>query len=59
MLIHISYLLVGVYFMDVPKQIFQELRPIAVDNRIENWDWFCEADFGNPSGHTFVIFPVY
>ena len=34
MLIHISYFLLGLCFIDILKQTFQEQRPLTVDDRI-------------------------
>lgn len=59
LLVHISYFFMGVYFIALLKQTFQQSRPIWFDDRIDNWEWFCPKDFGNPSGHSFATIMLY
>jgi hypothetical protein len=57
--IHISYFLATTFFIAVLKQIFQESRPVWFNGKIDRYEWFCPKDFGNPSGHSFAVFPLY
>lgn len=59
LLVHISYFFMGIYFIAILKQIFQQSRPIWYSDQIEDWEWFCPKDFGNPSGHSFGTVMLY
>lgn len=37
------------------KQTLQESRPFWYSPNIEINEWFCPIDFGNPSGHSFIV----
>lgn len=58
-IIHISYFLLCVYVIAFFKQAYQQSRPIWSSTLIHKWEWFCPKDFGNPSGHSFALFPLY
>jgi membrane-associated phospholipid phosphatase len=58
-LVHLTYLMIGLYFMVVLKQAFQESRPFWYHTSINIIEWFCPTDFGNPSGHSFIAFSMY
>ena len=58
-MVHLSYFLFVTYIIALLKQAFQQSRPIWYDSRIENWEWFCPKDFGNPSGHSFAVMTLY
>lgn len=58
-LIHISFFLLCIYFIAFLKQAYQQSRPIWSSKLIHKWEWFCPKDFGNPSGHSFALFPLY
>ena len=58
-IIHISFFLLCIYFIAFLKQAYQQSRPIWSSKLIQKWEWFCPTDFGNPSGHSFAVFPLY
>jgi membrane-associated phospholipid phosphatase len=58
-LVHLIYIMGGLYFMVVLKQTFQESRPFWFNQRISIFEWFCPVDFGHPSGHSFIVFAMY
>ena len=58
-LVHLTYLMIGLYFMVILKQAFQESRPFWYNINIDIIEWFCPVDFGNPSGHSFIAFAMY
>ena len=58
-IVHLTYLMIGLYFMVVLKQAFQESRPFWFNTSINILEWFCPTDFGNPSGHSFIAFAMY
>jgi hypothetical protein len=58
-IIHISFFLLVLYIVAFLKLSYQQSRPIWSSNLIHKWEWFCPKDFGNPSGHSFIIFPLY
>ena len=58
-MVHLSYFLLATYVIAILKQTFQQSRPIWYDSRIQNWEWFCPKDFGNPSGHSFAVIMLY
>lgn len=58
-IVHLSYFLFSTYIIAILKQAFQQSRPIWYDSRIQNWEWFCPTDFGNPSGHSFAVIMLY
>jgi membrane-associated phospholipid phosphatase len=58
-IVHLTYLMIGLYFMVVLKQAFQESRPFWFNTNIKILEWFCPTDFGNPSGHSFIAFAMY
>ena len=57
--IHISFFLLSIYFIALLKQAYQQSRPIWSSGEIHKFEWFCPKDFGNPSGHSFAVFPLY
>lgn len=59
LIVHLSYFLFATYIIALLKQAFQQSRPIWYDARIENWEWFCPKDFGNPSGHSFAVILLF
>lgn len=59
LIVHLSYFIFATYIIALLKQAFQQSRPIWYDSRIENWEWFCPKDFGNPSGHSFAVALLY
>lgn len=58
-IVHLTYLMGGLFFMVVLKQAFQESRPFWYNPNISIFEWFCPTDFGNPSGHSFIAFAMY
>lgn len=58
-LIHIIYITGAFYYVAVIKQTIQESRPFWYDNDIAINEWFCPTDFGNPSGHSFIVILAY
>lgn len=58
-IIHLSFFMIGFYFIAVFKQAYQQSRPIWTSNAINRYEWFCPTDFGNPSGHSYVSFPMF
>lgn len=58
-LIYVYYLIWNAYIMAIHKQCFQEVRPFQFDLRIRLDDWICQADYGFPSGHTWVVIFAY
>jgi hypothetical protein len=58
-IIHLSFFLMGFYFIAIFKQAYQQSRPIWTLDTIDNYEWFCPTDFGNPSGHSYVPFPLF
>lgn len=59
LIVHLSYFLFATYIIALLKQAFQQSRPIWYDYHIQNWEWFCPKDFGNPSGHSFAVMMLY
>jgi membrane-associated phospholipid phosphatase len=58
-IIHISFFMLCIYIIALLKQVYQQSRPIWSSSLIHKFEWFCPKDFGNPSGHSFAIFPLY
>jgi membrane-associated phospholipid phosphatase len=58
-IVHLTYIMAGLYFMVLLKQAFQESRPFWFNPSIDILEWFCPTDFGNPSGHSFITFAMY
>lgn len=58
-LIHVSFYLISLYIIAFLKLAYQQSRPIWSWDQIHKWEWFCPKDFGNPSGHSFTILPLY
>lgn len=58
-LIHLSFFLLGFHIIAILKQAYQQSRPIWVTDKINRYEWFCPTDFGNPSGHSYVSFPLF
>ena len=58
-IIHLSFFLIGFHIIAILKQAYQQSRPIWVSDQISKWEWFCPTDFGNPSGHSYVAFPLF
>jgi undecaprenyl-diphosphatase len=59
LIVHVSYFIFATYIIAILKQAFQQSRPIWYDSKINNWEWFCWKDFGNPSGHSFAVILLY
>lgn len=59
LIVHLSYFLFATYIIALLKQSFQQSRPIWYESKINNWEWFCPKDFGNPSGHSFAVILLY
>jgi membrane-associated phospholipid phosphatase len=58
-IVHLTYIMIALFFMVVLKQAFQESRPFWFNSSISIFEWFCPTDFGNPSGHSFIVFAMY
>lgn len=58
-LIHLIFITGAFYYVAVIKQTFQESRPFWYDDHIQINEWFCPTDFGNPSGHSFIVILAY
>ena len=58
-IIHVGFFIIGFYFIAIFKQAYQQSRPIWTSSLIHKYEWFCPADFGNPSGHSYVPFPMF
>ena len=58
-LIHLSFFLLGFHIIAILKQAYQQSRPIWVSSEINTYEWLCPTDFGNPSGHSYVSFPLF
>lgn len=58
-IVMLIYIMIGLYFMVLLKQTFQEPRPFWYSPTIDILEWFCPTDFGNPSGHSFAFFAIY
>ena len=58
-IIHLSFFLLGFHIIAILKAAYQQSRPIWVSSEIQRWEWFCPTDFGNPSGHSYVAFPLF
>jgi membrane-associated phospholipid phosphatase len=57
--VNLLYVMGGLYFMALLKQIFQETRPFWINSQVKIYEWFCPTDFGNPSGHSFIVIALY
>jgi membrane-associated phospholipid phosphatase len=58
-IVHLIYVMGGLYFMTVLKQAFQESRPFWYNTNVNIFEWSCPIDFGHPSGHSFISFAMY
>jgi len=58
-IVHLIFLTGALYYMTVLKQILEEGRPFWTTSKIQQLEWFCPLSFGNPSGHSCVVFVLY
>ncbi len=42
------------FLNSVLKALFADPRPFWVDTQVDEWEWVCYMEYGNPSGHAFL-----
>ena len=58
-LVFLSYFLINTYIMMLMKTSFQEVRPFWYSADIKQLEWGCPSEFGNPSGHSWLVPLIY
>ncbi|KAL4494585.1 hypothetical protein ABPG72_004487 [Tetrahymena utriculariae] len=46
------------YVCSIMKTLFASPRPYWVGNKVNQWEWVCYQEYGNPSGHS-LLGPIF
>lgn len=57
-LVFISFFIINVYLMTVIKAMYHEARPFWYST-IQQLEWTCPREYGNPSGHSWLVVVLY
>lgn len=58
-LVFMVYFIFNVYLMSLMKASFQEPRPFWYSDEVRELEWGCPDEFGNPSGHSWLVVVIY
>lgn len=58
-MVFMFYFLLNAYAMMLMKASFQEPRPFWYSTSVQELEWGCPDEFGNPSGHSWLVTLIY
>lgn len=58
-IVFLCYFLMNTYIMMIMKTSFQEVRPFWYAQDVQELEWGCPSEFGNPSGHSWLVPLIY
>lgn len=57
--VFLIYLIINIYINNILKVLFMDPRPYMYSMRVQQLQWKCPAEYGNPSGHSWLVFQFY
>jgi hypothetical protein len=58
-MVFISFFILNTYFMTILKAAYHEARPFWYSKSINQLEWTCPREYGNPSGHSWLCVVLY
>jgi membrane-associated phospholipid phosphatase len=58
-LVFLVFFMFNIYLLTVSKVLFMDPRPFMYSLKVQQLQWKCPAEYGNPSGHSWLVFQFY
>jgi hypothetical protein len=58
-LVFLTFFILNIYLNAVEKILFMDPRPYMYSLKVKQLQWVCPYEFGNPSGHSRMVFQFY
>ncbi|MBS1889744.1 MAG: phosphatase PAP2 family protein [Actinobacteria bacterium] len=57
--VFLIFFMSNIYLLTILKVLFMDPRPFMYSLKVQQLQWKCPAEYGNPSGHSFLVFQFY
>lgn len=57
--VFLLFFMSNIYLLTILKVLFMDPRPFMYSLKVQQLQWKCPAEYGNPSGHSFLVFQFY